>query len=119
MVRESANTLKRRAHSIMQWTNVGVAGELQEKTFLCYLPSTHSLLHTHTHTSMPLTVVGAEYSWRNERKHGPSWPLELICQVGDPPIPVFLSIWWAPVCHVPVHSVCPKQWLPSPKCILQ
>lgn len=24
----------------------------------------------------------------------------------------FLIIWWAPVCHLPVHSVCPKLWLP-------
>lgn len=24
----------------------------------------------------------------------------------------FLTIWWAPVCHLPVHSVCPELWLP-------
>lgn len=88
------------------WTNVGAAGAwiMQLKTclkllylnfsihkpLLCYsLPTPH--LHTH-----PLTLphplpfgVGDEYSRRNQGERSPSGLLELICQVGDPPIPVF------------------------------
>lgn len=30
-----------------------------------------------------------------------------------------ISTKWAPVCHLPAHSVCPKLWLPPPKCILR
>lgn len=32
-------------------------------------------------------------------------------QVGDPPIPVCIS--WAPVCHLPVRSLCPELWHPT------
>lgn len=32
-------------------------------------------------------------------------------QVGDPPLPVCTS--WAPVCHLPVRSLCPELWLPT------
>lgn len=34
-----------------------------------------------------------------------------MCQVGDPPIPV--CILWAPVCHLPVRSLCRELWHPT------
>ncbi len=76
--------------------------------------TTHLRPHTQPHTlPYPLPFgVGDEYSRRYQGERNPSGLLELICQVGDPPIPVFNSFWWAPVCHLPVHSVCPKLWLP-------
>lgn len=50
------------------------------------------LIHTQvpTHTIHAYRFgVGDEYSWRNQGQHGPPGLLELRCQVGDPPMPVF------------------------------
>lgn len=38
-------------------------------------------------------------------------PRGLMRQVGDPPIP--LCILWAPVCHLPVPSLCPELQHPT------
>lgn len=81
---------------------------------LCYsLPLPNSSTPKYQHTLYTRTVLVLEMSTRGEirgnmvHRGSLSWDARLVilqCQ--------FLNIWWAPLCHLPVHSVCPKLWLP-------
>lgn len=74
----------------------------------------HTYTHTHSHTHFytPYHLV-LEMSTRGEirgsavHRGSLSWYARLVILQSP-----FLIIWWAPVCHLPVHSVCPKLWLP-------
>lgn len=121
-------------------TNVGVACALlmQVKTRLklfirifqstihpfatCCTPATPTHLHPHTqpHTlPYPLPFgVGDEYSRRNQGKRSPSGLLELICQVGDPPIPIFNHLVGSCLSSACAFSVS-QAMASSSKCILQ
>lgn len=79
---------------------------------------THTHMHTHTHT-LPLPFgVGDEYSRRNQGERNPSGLLELICQVGDPPIPVFNYLMGSCLSSACAFSVS-QAMASSSKCILQ
>lgn len=113
------------AHTILNkhWSRscVAHASEDLPKTFYIWIfrSTTYALLlaiqplHTRPHTfSYPLPFdVGVEYPRRNQGECGPSgslsWYARLVILQSQ-----FLTIWWAPVCHLPVHSVCPELWLP-------
>lgn len=78
-----------------------------------HYPSPNSSTPKYQHILYTRTVLVLEMSTRGEirgnmvHRGSLSWDARLVilqCQ--------FLNIWWAPLCHLPVHSVCPKLWLP-------
>lgn len=83
-----------------------------------YLCPTHTQTHPHT-LPYPLPFgVEDEYSWRNQGERSPSGLLELICQVGDPPIPVFNYLVGSCLSSACAFSVS-QAMASSSKCILQ
>lgn len=73
----------------------------------------HTHFHVLYHSVLEMSTRG-EISGNTVHRGSLSWYARLVILQSQ-----CLSIQWAPVCHLPVHSVCPKLWLPPPKSILQ
>lgn len=80
-------------------------------TYTHKLP-THTCFHKPYHLLLEMSTRG-EIRGNTAHRGSLSWYARLVILQSQ-----FLSIWWAPVCHLLVYSMCPKLWLPPLKCIL-
>lgn len=75
-------------------------------------PPSHTHFHRPYHLLLKMSTNG-DLRWNTAHRGSLSWYVRLVILQSQ-----FLSFWWAPVCHLPVHSVCPELWLRPLKCIL-